>query len=103
MEGAKADAAVVQFVDQGDELAHPAAQAVEVQDDRDVALTQVLETSNQVRSVGGSAGGTVLEDALAPGVVQGIELAVEALTAFDGGYAGIADESHRVLSPQFRK
>ena len=39
IEGAESDAAMVQFIDQGDEFAGPAAQAVEVENDQDVALT----------------------------------------------------------------
>ena len=66
---------MVQFVDQGDEFTGPAAQAVEVEDDQDVARAQVIETGGQGRPVGGGSGGTVLEDALATGIVQGIELA----------------------------
>ena len=93
---------MVEFVDQSDEFARPAAQAVEIQDDQDVVLAQVIETGGQIRSVGG-AGSAVLEYALAAGVVQGVELTVEDLAAFGGGYAGVADESHGMSSSRSRK
>ena len=92
---------MVEVVDQGDEFARPAAQTVE--DDKDAALAQVIETGGQVRSVRGGAGSTVLEHALASSVVEGVELAVKYLTAFGGGYAGVANEAHGVMSSRSRK
>ena len=82
------------------EMSSPArrAQAVEIEDDQDVTLAQVIQTGGQVRPVGNSSGSAVLEHALTPGTVQSIELAVEYLTAFGGRYAGIANESHGVMS-----
>ena len=44
---------MVQVVDQGDQHARPAAQTVQVKDDRDVALAQDIETDGQVRWVVG--------------------------------------------------
>ena len=83
--------------------ARPPRQTVEVEDDQDVALAQVIEAGGQVRPVGGGAGSAVLERALAPGIVQGIELAVEYLAAFGGGYAGVSNEPHRMSSSPSRK
>ena len=57
--GAKPDGAMVQIVDQGDQHARPAAQTVLVEDDRDVALAQDIETDGQVRWVVGDCGGVM--------------------------------------------
>ena len=50
---------MVQVVDQGDQHARPAAQTVLVEDDRDVALAQDIETDGQVRWVVGDCGGVM--------------------------------------------
>ena len=75
VEGTEPDAAVVELVDEGDEFAGAAAEAVEVEDDEDIAPAQVIEAGGEVRAIG--AGGVIFEQALAAGGVQRVELAVE--------------------------
>ena len=99
---AESDAALSERVDESDELAGEAAEPVEVEDDddEDVAATQIVETRRQVGPIGRGAGGVILEHALATGVVEGVELAVEDLATFGGGDAGVTDEAHGVCSPE---
>ena len=81
----------------------PAAQTIEDEDEKDVALAQVIQTGGQVRPVGCGTGSAVFEHALASSVIKGVELAVEYLATFGGGYASIANEAHRVTSLWSRK
>ena len=75
----ESDAALVEFVDEGDELAGAAPEPVEVEveDDEDIAAAQVVEAGGEARAIGRGAGGVILEHALAAGGVQGVELPVE--------------------------
>ena len=76
----ESDAALVEFVDEGDELAGAAPEPVEVEDedDEDIPATQVVEAGGEARAIGRGAGGVILEHALAAGGgVQGVELPVE--------------------------
>ena len=92
--------ALVEFVDEGDELAGAAAEPVEVKDDEDIAAAQVVEAGGEARAIRRGAGGVILEHALAAGGVQGVELPVEDLATFGGGDAGVAantDEAHGMM------
>ena len=97
VERSESDAALVELVDEGDEFAGATPQPVEVEDDQGVAAAQVVEAGGEVRALGRSARGVILEHALAAGGVQGVELSVEDLAAFGGGDAGVADEAHRMV------
>ena len=85
---------------EGDELAGEATEPVEVEDDEDVAATQIVETRRQVGPIGRGAGGVILEHALAADGVERVELAIEDLAPFGGGDAGVADEAHGVCGPE---
>ena len=61
------DASLVELVDEGDELARPADETVESEDDEDIALVQVVKAGGKVRAIGGGARSVVLEDPLAVG------------------------------------
>ena len=61
VEGAETDAALVEFVDEGDELAGAAPEPVEVEDDEDIAAAQVVEAGGEARAIGRGAGGVILE------------------------------------------
>ena len=67
VEGAERDAAVVEFVDDGDEFAGVSAEAIVIEDDEDLALAQGIETGGEVRALSRDAGGVIFEDALAAG------------------------------------
>ena len=94
VERAEPDAALIEFVNEGDELAGAPPQTVEVEYDQDVALAQVVKAGAEVRALGRSARGVVLEDPLATGLAKRVELAVEDLAPFGGGDAGVPDEAH---------
>ena len=94
VEGLERDAAGLEVVDEGDELRSEPPEAVEVEDDEDIARAQVVEAGGEPGTVGIGPGGAVLEDAFAAGRLEGVELAVEDLAPLDGGDAGVADEAH---------
>ena len=100
VEGAESDTALVELVDEGDELAGAAPDTVEVEDDEDIALARAIQARRQVGTIGRGAAGVILEHALAAGGVQSVELSVEDLADFGGGDAGVADEAHGVCGPE---
>ena len=95
---AEGDAALSELVDQGDELAGQAAEPIEVENDEDVAAAQVIEAGLEPGPIGLGARGAVLEDALASGLGQGVELAVEDLPVLGGRHPRVADQPHRAPS-----
>ena len=58
-------AALVEFVDDGDEFAGASAEAIEIEDDEDLAPAQGIEAGGEVRALRRDAGGVIFEDALA--------------------------------------
>ena len=66
----------------------------------DVAVAQEVEAGDEVRAIGGGAESVIFEHAHAAGGVERVELAVEDLSAFGGGDAGVTDEGHGVCSPE---
>ena len=55
----------VEFVDDGDEFAGASAEAIEIEDDEDLAPAQGIEAGGEVRALRRDAGGVIFEDALA--------------------------------------
>ena len=76
VERAETDAALVELVDESDELAGAPPESVEVEDDEDVALAEIIKARGKVRAVGCGARGVILEDPPATGPAQRVELAV---------------------------
>ena len=73
-----------------------APQSVEIEDDEDVTVAQVVEARGEVRAIGLRPGGVIFEHTFAAGGVERVALAVEDLSAFGGGDAGVPDEIHGV-------
>ena len=96
---AKTDATLVEPVDESDELACKPPEAVEVLDDEDIARPQVIEARGEVGPLGCGARSAILENAVATGSVQRVELAMKHLAPFCRGDARVSDESHAGNSP----
>ena len=94
VERAEPDAALVELVNEGDELAGAPPETVEVEHDQDVTVAQVVKAGAEVRALGRGARGVVLEDPFTTGLAERIELPVEDLAPFGGGHAGVPDEAH---------
>ena len=79
VERAKPDAALVELVNEGEEFAGAPPDTVEVEHDADVTLAQVVKAGAEVRALGRGARSVILEDPLAAGLAQRVEMAVEDL------------------------
>ena len=82
VERAKPDAALVELVNEGDEFAGAPPETIEVEHDEDVTLAQVVKAGAEVRALGCDTRSVILEDPLATGLAQRVELAVEDLAPF---------------------
>ena len=75
VERAESDAALVELVDEGNKLASPPSEPVEVEYDADVALTQVVGPGDSVRLLGTGARAVVLEHTFAADLLESVGLA----------------------------
>lgn len=55
VERPKSDAALVELVDESDELGGPAPRPIEIEDHEDVGCTEVVEAGNESRTLGGDS------------------------------------------------
>jgi len=92
-EGAETRAALLDGLDDLQQVAQRAGEAVVFGHDDDIALAQVIEQPVQLRTAAHRPADLVSEDARAPGGAQGVLLGVEALVF--GGDAGVTDNHAR--------
>ena len=91
VQAAEAHAAGAELGDEGDEVLQGPREAVEAGDHEGVAGAQVVQARGQLGPVGVLAALLVGEHPHAPGLGEGVQLAVEVLLA--GGDAGVADQA----------
>ena len=63
VERAESDAAPVEFVAQGDELAGAASETIDVEDDQDIVSAKIVKAGGQVGVLARGTGGVVLQHA----------------------------------------
>ena len=83
------DVLVVQLIHDLNEVGDAAAEAVEAPDDEGVAWAEGIEEAVELGALAAAAGSVIGVDAVAAGVLQGVDLQLRVLVS--GGDAGVAE------------